>query len=92
MMARQALNRKQTRAANSRIKRIRRPRSAQAERRRRLTDQEVLERLAALRVPKGYLSNKLICHAQNVPDATTLIKRFDSLTAAYRQVGFQPRG
>ena len=61
-----------------------------AERRRKLTDQEVLERLAALRTRKGRLSEKLISQARDIPHATTLITRFGSLTAAYKRVGFQP--
>ena len=60
-----------------------------AERRKELTDNEALERLANLRARKGHLSNKLISEAQDVPSSTTLSRRFGSLTAAYTRVGFR---
>jgi hypothetical protein len=88
MMARQALNRKQTRAGSSAF--------VAPDPHKRSADGGLPTKYSNGWRPcvcqKGYLSNKLICHAQNVPDATTLIKRFGSITAAYRQVGFQPRG
>lgn len=58
-------------------------------RRQLLTDEQVLERLAALRARKGHLSHKLIAQAGDVPDTSTLIRRFGSLTATYKRVGFQ---
>jgi Recombinase len=61
-----------------------------AERRQGPTDQEVLNRLAALRARKGHLSSKLISEAPDVLNPTTLITRFGSLTAAYKRIGFQP--
>ena len=61
-----------------------------ADRRQAVTDQEVLDRLAALRSRKGHLSSKLISKAPGLLNPTTLITRFGSLTAAYKQIGFQP--
>ncbi|MEH2519013.1 hypothetical protein V1279_004586 [Bradyrhizobium sp. AZCC 1610] len=60
------------------------------ERRQGLTDQEVLDRLAALRTHEGHLSSELISAAPDVLNRTTLITRFGSLTAAYKRIGFQP--
>jgi DNA invertase Pin-like site-specific DNA recombinase len=60
-------------------------------RRYRLTDQEVLDRLSALWKRKGHLSSNIIIAARNVPDASTYIKRFGSLTAAYKLIGFQAK-
>jgi DNA invertase Pin-like site-specific DNA recombinase len=58
-----------------------------------MTDEEALDRLAALWRRKGNLSTRLIEEAQGVPSPTTYIARFGSLTAAYGQIGFklQPR-
>jgi len=60
-----------------------------AERRKELTDNEVLEGLANLRARKGHLSHKLISEAQDVHSSDTLSRRFGSLTAAYKRVGFR---
>jgi DNA invertase Pin-like site-specific DNA recombinase len=60
-----------------------------AERRKQLTDSEVLERLASLQARKGHLSNKLIAEAEDVPTSTALTRRFGSLTAAYNRIGFR---
>jgi hypothetical protein len=87
MMARQALNRKQPDQAHSSP-----PDPHKRSANGGLPTRSTRTAGGLVCAKKGYLSNKLICHAQNVPDATTLIKRFGSLTAAYRQVGFQPRG
>jgi len=62
-----------------------------AKRRYRLTDQEALDRLSALWRKKGHLSNDIIIAARNVPDTSTYIKRFGSLIAAYRLIGFRPK-
>ena len=61
------------------------------QRRQRLTDQEVLDRLSALWRKKGHLSHKIIIAADDVPDTSTYIKRFGSLSAAYKLIGFQPK-
>ena len=60
-------------------------------RRYRLTDQEVLDRLSTLRRRKGRLSNDIIIAAKNVPDTSTYIRRFGSLTTAYDLIGFRPK-
>lgn len=60
-------------------------------RRYRLTDQEALDRVSALWRRKGHLSNDAIIAARNVPDTSTYIRRFGSLTKAYRQIGFRPK-
>jgi hypothetical protein len=60
-------------------------------RRQRMSDQEALDRLAALWRRKGHLSHEIIIAAKNVPDTSTYIKRFGSLTAAYKLIGFQPK-
>lgn len=60
-----------------------------AERRKTLTDDEVVEKLVKLRDRKGRLSNQLILEAKDVPSSTALIRRFGSLTAAYTRVGFR---
>jgi DNA invertase Pin-like site-specific DNA recombinase len=62
-----------------------------ARRRRRLTDQEALEQLTVLWRKKGHLSHKIIIATDNVPDTSTYIKRFGSLAAAYKLIGFQPK-
>jgi DNA invertase Pin-like site-specific DNA recombinase len=62
-----------------------------ARRRLRLTDQEVLDRLSALWRKKGHLSHKIIIATDDVPDTSTYIKRFGSLAAAYKLIGFQPK-
>lgn len=60
-----------------------------AERRKGLSDDEVLECLANLQAREGHLSNKLILEAKDVPSPTALSRRFGSLTAAYKRVGFR---
>ena len=60
-------------------------------RRQRLSDQEALDRLSELWREKGHLSNDIIIAAKNVPDTSTYIKRFGSLTKAYALIGFQPK-
>jgi hypothetical protein len=62
-----------------------------AKRRQRMSDQEALAKLAALWRKKGHLSNDIIIAAKAVPDTSTYIKRFGSLTAAYRLIGFRPK-
>jgi DNA invertase Pin-like site-specific DNA recombinase len=67
-------------------------RKAQQLRRRRvdgMTDQEALERLAALWRRAGSLSTKIIEEADGVPSPSTYIARFGSLANAYSQIGFE---
>jgi hypothetical protein len=55
-----------------------------------ISDQEMLRRLRELYEASGHLSAVLIGRAPDVPGPATYIKRFGSLMAAYRQVGFAP--
>ena len=61
-----------------------------AERRRKLTDEELLDRLAALWRRKGHLSEAIIVADKDLPSYPTFVKRFGSMMAAYRQIGFEP--
>jgi DNA invertase Pin-like site-specific DNA recombinase len=60
------------------------------ESRLRRSDQEALERLAALRREKGYLTQAIIDASEDMLSAETYSRRFGSLLAAYRLVGYQP--
>ena len=64
-----------------------------AKRRRRcrriLPDRQALDEVAALLEKKGRLSLDIIRQSREVPSATTLIKRFGSIVAAYDLVGFK---
>jgi DNA invertase Pin-like site-specific DNA recombinase len=60
------------------------------ERQLRRSDQEVLERLAALRREKGYLTQAIVDTSEDMLCAETYSRRFGSLVAAYQLVGFQP--
>jgi DNA invertase Pin-like site-specific DNA recombinase len=60
------------------------------ERRLRRSDQEVLERLAALRREKGYLTQAIVDASEDMLCAETYSRRFGSLVAAYKLVGYQP--
>jgi len=62
-----------------------------AKRRQRMSDQEALAKLSALWRKRGHLSNDIIIAAKTVPDTSTYIKRFGSLTEAYRLIGFRPK-
>jgi DNA invertase Pin-like site-specific DNA recombinase len=62
-----------------------------ARQQRRLSDQQALDRLASLWRRKGHLTDKIIVAAKGVPHTSTYIKRFGSLLAAYRLIGFQPK-
>jgi DNA invertase Pin-like site-specific DNA recombinase len=59
-------------------------------RRRRMTDQEALDRLRALWQRKGNLSEKIIKASGRVPSSSTYIHRFGSVAAAYERIGFRP--
>jgi DNA invertase Pin-like site-specific DNA recombinase len=62
-----------------------------SQRRQQLSDQETLDRLSTLWQKKGHLSHEIIIAAKSVPDTSTYIRRFGSLTAAYKLIGFQPK-
>lgn len=60
-----------------------------ARRRYRMSDEEALDRLAALWRRKGRLSDKIISAAKGVPSSSNYIARFGSLAVAYRLIGLQ---
>jgi len=60
-----------------------------AERSRRLTEEELLAHLKRLYADCGTLSGFIIDQAPNLPNASTYIQRFGSLSRAYALVGFQ---
>jgi len=67
-------------------------RKAQTLRARRvegMSDQEALDRLAALWRRKGNLSTKIIEEAKGVSSPSTYIARFGSLANAYARIGFK---
>lgn len=57
---------------------------------RRLSDEEVLERLRALYRARGNLSGLIIDEADDLPSSSTYRARFGSLARAYQLVGFTP--
>jgi hypothetical protein len=59
-------------------------------RRQHRSDQEALDRLAALGREKGHLTGAIIAAAENIPSAESYRRRFGSLVAAYRLAGYQP--
>jgi hypothetical protein len=58
---------------------------------RKITDKEILDRLAALWQRKGHLSVKIIQAAKNIPNCTVYATRFGSLMNAYKRIGFEPK-
>jgi DNA invertase Pin-like site-specific DNA recombinase len=61
-----------------------------AERRTQRTDQEVLDRLAALGREKGHLTRAIIAASEGLPSTELYRRRFGSLMAAYRLAGYEP--
>ena len=59
-------------------------------RRKRMTDEEMLERLRVLYARKGYLSGIIIDEAEDIPSSGTYHRRFGSLYRAYELIGFTP--
>lgn len=59
-----------------------------AERNRKYTNDEILEHLKVLYEECGYLNGMVINQAENLPNTSTLVSRFGSLTRAYELVGF----
>lgn len=62
-----------------------------AERKKGLSDQQMLDKLRSLWREKGYLSKRIIRDAEGIPDRNSYATRFGSLVAAYKLIGFQPR-
>jgi len=60
------------------------------DRSRRFTDQDLLDRLAALLVEKGWLSGLVIDEIDDMPSSSIFRHRFGSLLRAYQLVGFTP--
>jgi DNA invertase Pin-like site-specific DNA recombinase len=58
-------------------------------RRQLRTDNDLLDRLAAVRQEKGYLTGSIIDADDDLPCAETLRKRFGSLTSAYRLIDYR---
>lgn len=60
------------------------------ERSRRLTDQEMLDRLSHLLNEKGWLSGLIIDEVEDMPSSSAFRHRFGSLIRAYQLVGYSP--
>ena len=60
------------------------------ERGRRLSTEEMIERLARLHRGHGYLSSALIDDTDGLPSSTAYRSRFGGLIAAYREAGYSP--
>lgn len=60
------------------------------ERSRRFTDQEMVERLAALLRAHGHLTGDLIDESEAVPSSTAYRSRFGGLIRAYKLAGYTP--
>jgi DNA invertase Pin-like site-specific DNA recombinase len=60
------------------------------ERSRRLTDQEMLDRLSYLLNEKGWLSGLIIDEVEDMPSSSAFRYRFGSLIRAYQLVGYSP--
>lgn len=60
------------------------------DRSRRFSDDELLERLSALLLQKGWLSGLVIDEVEDMPSSSTFRHRFGSLVRAYQLVGYAP--
>jgi hypothetical protein len=60
------------------------------ERSKRLTDEELLDRLRALLAEKGHLSGLLIDETEDMPSSSAYKSRFSSLVRAYHLIGYTP--
>ena len=61
-----------------------------ANRYRKMSDEEMLEKLRALQLQKGYLSAMIIDEAEDMPSSSMYSSRFGGLIRAYKLVGFEP--
>jgi DNA invertase Pin-like site-specific DNA recombinase len=61
------------------------------ERSRKLTDEEMLEKLRSLLSRHGWISGILIDEAEDLPSSAAFRHRFGSLVAAYRLIGYDPQ-
>lgn len=64
---------------------------AELERGRKVSDQELLDRLRALLRRKGRLTMKLMQAAEDVPDWTVYARRFGSIMNAYKLIGYEAK-
>lgn len=60
------------------------------ERSRRMSDEEMLNRLKQLHERQGWLSGFVINEADNMPSSTAYTYRFGSLIKAYKMIGYTP--
>jgi DNA invertase Pin-like site-specific DNA recombinase len=61
------------------------------ERRKRFTDEEMLEALRRLWARRGTLNSDLIDGASGVPSTSSYYDHFGGITQAYRLIGFRPK-
>lgn len=57
---------------------------------RRLSDDEILDKLKTLKEKKGWLSGIIINETENMPSSATYAHRFGSLIRAYQLIGYTP--
>lgn len=57
---------------------------------RKLTDEEMLEKLRGLLKEHGHISGILIDEAEGLPSSTAFRHRFGTLVSAYRLIGYDP--
>lgn len=57
---------------------------------RRLSNEDLLQKLKVLLQRKGKLSVGIITHSTSVPSIGMIYRRFGSLLAAYEQIGYRP--
>lgn len=60
------------------------------ERCRRLTDQEMIDKLKELYEKKGWLSGIIIDEEEDLPSSAAYAHRFNGLVSAYKMVGYNP--
>ena len=57
---------------------------------RKLSDEEMLQKLKNLQLKKGYLSAMIINEAEDMPSSSMYSNRFGGLVRAYQLIGFEP--
>ncbi len=57
---------------------------------RKLSDEEMLQKLKELQIKKGYLSAIVIDEADDMPSSSMYSNRFGGLIRAYKLIGFEP--
>ena len=57
---------------------------------RKLSDEEMLQKLRDLQLKKGYLSAMVIDEAEDMPSSSMYSSRFGGLIRAYKLIGFEP--